>query len=383
MKAVVCERTELSVRDLPDPEPGPGQVLLEVVRAGICGSDLHARFHADELAEVSAQVGMTDIMRSTDAVVMGHEFSGRVAAYGPDTRRRYAEGTPVVAFPMVRREGAMQMIGLSPKATGAYAERVVVEESFLFDVDNGYSPEKAAMTEPMAVAWHAVRKSRIGKGETAVVVGCGPIGLAVILMLKARGVRHVVASDYSAARRALAERCGADEVVDPAATSPWSTFEGHKRYRTDATPLLDYAHKAIGDLRRVPFLPWTRLVRAAETLGQSPQQGPVVFECVGVPGILDHVIASAPLYSRVVVVGVCMEPDTITPVMAINKELSLQFVFAYDPAEYADTLRMLTSGAVDPTPLHTGTVGLGEVAQAFEDLGSAEHHAKVLVDPSA
>ncbi len=383
MLAVVCENTELTVQDVTDPEPGPGQVLLEVVRAGICGSDLHARFHADELAEVSAQVGMTGIMRSADAVVMGHEFSGRVAAYGPQTRRRYAEGTPVVAFPMVRREGAMQMIGLSPKATGAYAERIVVEESFLFDVDNGYSPEKAAMTEPMAVAWHAVRKARIAKSETAVVVGCGPIGLAVILMLKARGVRHVVASDYSAARRALAERCGADVVVDPAQDSPWATFEGHKRYRTDATPLLDYAHEAIGNLRKVPLLPWTRLVRVAEAVGQSPQQGPVVFECVGVPGILDHVIASAPLYSRVIVVGVCMEPDRITPVMAINKEISLQFVFAYDPAEYLDTLRMITSGKVDPTPLHTGTVPLGDVAQTFDDLGSAEHHAKVLVDPRA
>lgn len=383
MRAVVCERTELSVQDVPDPEPGPGQVVLDVVRAGICGSDLHARFHADELADVSAAVGMTGIMRSTDSVVMGHEFSGRVAAYGPRTRKRYAEGTPVVAFPMVRRAGAMQMIGLSPEAPGAYAERILVEDSFLFEVDNGYSPELAALTEPMAVAWHAVRKARIGKGETAVVVGCGPIGLAVILVLKARGVRHVVASDYSAARRALAQQCGADEVLDPAETSPWSTFEGHRRYRTDATGLLDYAHKTISDLRKAPFLPWTRLVRAAETLGQSPQQGPVVFECVGVPGILDDVIAGAPLYTRVVVVGVCMEPDRITPVMAINKEISLQFVFAYDPAEYLDTLRALTSGKLDPSPLHTGTVGLGDVAQAFDDLGTAQHHAKVLVDPGA
>ncbi len=382
MKAVVCERSELSVRDLPDPEPGPGQVLLEVVRAGICGSDLHARHHADQLAETSAAVGLTSVMRSTDAVVMGHEFSGRIAAYGPRTRRRYAEGTPAVAFPMLRRPDGVHPIGLSPLAPGAYAERMLVEENFLFDVDNGFSPELAATTEPMAVAWHAVRRSRVGKGETAVVVGCGPIGLAVILVLKARGVRHVVASDYSAARRALAHRCGADVVVDPGADSPWARFEDSKRYRTDAGPLLEYAHEAIGNLRRVPLLPWSRLMRLAEAAGQGAQQGPVVFECVGVPGIIDHIVGSAPLYSRVVVVGVCMEPDRITPVMAINKEISLQFVLGYDPGEFLDTLRALTSGDIDPSPLVTGTVGLDGVAEAFEDLGSAEHHAKVLIDPA-
>ena len=118
------------------------------------------------------------------------------------------------------------MTGLSAKAPGAYAERVLVQEALTMPVRNGYSAELAALTEPMAVAWHAVRRASIGKGETAVVVGCGPIGLAVILMLKAKGVRHVVASDYSAARRALAVRCGADEVVDPAADSPWCDLRG-------------------------------------------------------------------------------------------------------------------------------------------------------------
>ena len=101
------------------------------------------------------------------------------------------------------------------------------------------------------------------------------------------------------------------------------------------------------------------------------------------PGIIDHVIHGAPLYSRVVVVGVCMEPDRISPAMAINKEISLQFVFAYDPGEFHDTLRMMTSGKVDPTPLHTGTVGLAGVPQAFDDLATAERHAKILIDPRA
>lgn len=249
-------------------------------------------------------------------------------------------------------------------------------------VDNGFSPELAAMTEPLAVAWHAVRRARIGSKETAVVVGCGPIGLAVVLMLKAKGVKHVIASDYSAARRELARQCGADLVVDPGVESPWSSFEESSRYFTSGPAVLDLAFEAMEKLRGVPFLPWSRVLRAAEAAGQTPQ-GPVVFECVGLPGVIDHVIGHAPLYTRVIVVGVCMEPDRITPSMATNKEISLQWVFASDPGEFHDTLRMLTSGKVDPSPLHTGTVGLGGVSDAFDWLGSAERHAKVLIDPSA
>ncbi len=380
MRAVVCERTELSVRDLPEPRPGPGQVLLEVVRCGICGSDLHARHHGDDVADAAAAIGFPDIMRREQAVVMGHEFSGRVLEYGPETRRSWPTGAPVVALPMVREGADVQMTGLSAKAPGGYAERVLAQEVFTMPVGNGYSPELAAMTEPMAVAWHAVRKASIGKRETAVVVGCGPIGLAVILMLKARGVRHVVASDYSASRRDLARRCGADVVVDPGAESPWTSFED-SRYYTSAPPLLDLAFGSVAQLRKVPLLPWAKVLRAAEATGRTPR-GPVVFECVGVPGIVDHIINSAPLYTRVVVVGVCMEPDRISPAMAINKEISLQFVFAYDPGEFHDTLQLMTSGKVDPSPLHTGTVGLDGVPQAFDDLATAEHHAKVLIDPS-
>jgi threonine dehydrogenase-like Zn-dependent dehydrogenase len=137
----------------------------------------------------------------------------------------------------------------------------------------------------------------------------------------------------------------------------------------------------VAQLRKVPLLPWAKVLRAAEATGRTPR-GPVVFECVGVPGIVDHIINSAPLYTRVVVVGVCMEPDRISPAMAINKEISLQFVFAYDPGEFHDTLQLMTSGKVDPSPLHTGTVGLDGVPQAFDDLATAEHHAKVLIDPS-
>jgi len=142
------------------------------------------------------------------------------------------------------------------------------------------------------------------------------------------------------------------------------------------------AELAIGTmekLRRLP-VPWHHVWRVAETLGAKPKR-PVIFECVGVPGILDGVIASAPLWSRLVVVGVCMEPDKIRPAMAINKEIDLRFVVGYTPLEFRDTLQMLAEGKVNATPIVTGTVGLPGVEAAFEALGDPEKQAKILIDP--
>jgi threonine dehydrogenase-like Zn-dependent dehydrogenase len=374
MRAVICQDAELRVEEVADLVPARGQVLLDVVRCGICGSDLHARQHADDLADLTAAVGYDDFMRRDQAVVMGHEFSGTVVDYGPGTRRSWRTGTPVVALPMLRQPDGVQLTGLSAKAPGGYAEQVLVQESLAMPVPNGLSAQTAALTEPLAVAWHAVRRS-----QAAVVVGCGPIGLAVILMLKARGVRTVVASDFSPGRRALAERCGADVVIDPGAESPWTHFEQTK-YFTDAGDLFDLLLGTMDKLRAVPMLPWWRILKAADTVGASPR-GPVVFECVGVPGVIDDIVNHAPLASRVVVVGVCMEQDRMRPAMANNKEIDLRFVFAYQPQEFREALHLVAEGKVDPTPLVTGTVGLDGVATAFDALGDPERHAKILVDP--
>ena len=153
--------------------------------------------------------------------MFGHEFCGEVAEYGPGCRERVPAGSHVVALPMIRRAGKPHATGLSAAAPGAYAEQVLVEESLMMAVPNGISPELSALTEPMAIGWHAVRRSEIGRRDVAIVIGCGPIGLAVICLLKARGVRTIVASDLSAARRELASRCGADIVVDPTHESPY------------------------------------------------------------------------------------------------------------------------------------------------------------------
>jgi len=378
MKAVTCHKGELEVAELPAPALEKGHLLLEVVRCGICGSDLHARHHADAMAEAASTAGYDHAMRLDDEVVLGHEFCGEVVEHGPRTSRKIRTGTLVVAMPLVRTKGAVHPIGLSPEAPGAYAEQVVVQHALAMPVPNGLSAESAALTEPMAVGLHAVRRGEVKRGQVAVVIGCGPIGLAVISMLKASGVRTVIASDFSPGRRALAEACGADVVVDPATESPYASMDEHG-YHTTAPSLFDLAVGSMEKLQRLP-LPWWHVMRVAEALGAMPS-GPVVFECVGVPGVIDQIIASAPLVSRVVVVGVCMGNDQIRPSIAINKEIDLRFVLGYTPKEFHESLQLLAEGKVDGSPLLTGTVGLDGVENAFEALGDPERHAKILIDP--
>jgi threonine dehydrogenase-like Zn-dependent dehydrogenase len=381
MKAVTCTDAKLEVVDQPTPTPAKGQLLIEVRRCGICGSDLHARNHCDEVADVMAETGYPDFMRSTQSVVFGHEFCGEVLDHGPRTRKAPRTGTPVVALPLLRRGKEVHALGLSRAAPGAYAEQVVVEQSLALPVPNGLPVDKAALTEPMAVGWHAVRRSEIGKKDVAIVIGCGPIGLAVILMLKAHGVRTVIASDYSAGRRTLAAACGADIVVDPAQDSPYSKAKGHGHLETapDALGLAVSTVEKIYKLR----LPWWHVWRAADALGAATPKHPVIFECVGVPGVIDNIITGAPLFSRVVVVGVCMGADKLRPSMAINKEIDLRFVLGYTPMEFRDTLHMLADGILDVTPLITGTVGLNGVGNAFDALANPEAHAKILIDPKS
>jgi threonine dehydrogenase-like Zn-dependent dehydrogenase len=380
MKAVTCRKGELEVADLPTPVLERGHLLLEVVRCGICGSDLHARHHADAMAEAAATAGYDHAMRLEDEVVLGHEFCGEVVDVGPRTSRKIRPGTLVVSMPLVRVQGAVHPIGLSPQAPGAYAEQVVVQQALTMPVPNGLSAESAALTEPMAVGLHAVRRGEVRRGQVAVVIGCGPIGLAVVSMLKASGVRTVIASDFSPGRRALAEACGADIVVDPATESPYDSMDSHG-YHTSATSLFDLAVGSMEKLQRLP-LPWWHVMRVAEAVGAMPS-GPVVFECVGVPGVIDQIIASAPLVSRVVVVGVCMGEDQLRPSIAINKEIDLRFVLGYTPKEFHESLQLLAEGKVDGRPLLTGTVGLEGVENAFDALGDPERHAKILIDPSS
>lgn len=322
--------------DVPDPVPGPGQVLVEVRACGICGSDLHFAKHGAAVLEMGSRVGGgagMDVDLGRD-VYMGHEFSAEVVEAGPDTDT-HAPGTLVTSIPVLLSQKGVEPIVYSNNTMGGYAERMLLSAPLLLPVPNGLDFKHAALTEPMAVGLHAVNKSNIVPGESALVIGCGPIGIAIVASLRARGIESIVAADFSPKRRQLAAAMGAHEALDPAQGSPFDS------------------------------------VKAA-----------VVFEAVGVPGIIDDVLLRARPGTRLIVAGVCMQPDTVHPFFAIAKEISVQFVLAYNPEEFTDSLRALAEGDIDVTPLITGEVGLDGVGAAFDDLADPERHCKILVTPS-
>lgn len=379
MKAVFCHNAELSVEQTDSLKPSKGQVLLEVLRCGICGSDLHMQHHCDHMHELTAKVGFKGVAKSTDRFVMGHEFCGKILDYGPKTRKKLKLDTLVCAMPLLKvGDLGYQSTGLSPNASGGYAEQVLVETSLMFEVPNGLDVDSAALTEPMAVALHAVRRSRIKNNEPAIVIGCGPVGLGVISMLKASGVKTVVASDFSPNRRQLAKQCGADMVIDPKQESPFSNWKEFGLLG-DASEALNFGLGIFEKIQAVP-VPWWHAWRLADKLGAMPKR-PVIFECVGMPGVLQQLIEGAPLFSSIIVVGVCMQSDRIEPALAINKELEMKFVLGYTPLEFRDSLHMIAEGMVKVDHLVTGVVGLDGVENAFKALKDPEQHAKILVDP--
>jgi threonine dehydrogenase-like Zn-dependent dehydrogenase len=338
MRAALMERGKIWVDTLPDPIPLTGEVLVKTRACGICGSDLHAARHTEAFVNTSREAGGAFKLTTFDPVVLGHEFSAEIVDYGPDTPHDLPVGTLVCSVPMLARKNALA-VGYSTETPGGFAQYMVLSRALVLPVPAGTPDTHAALTEPMAVGLHAVNKARLSGDEAALVLGCGPVGLAVITALKQRGISPVIAADYSPRRRSLALGQGADAAVDPKQTSPYTYPE----------------------LRRPDNV--------------------VIFECIGVPGIIDQVFLAAPRNARIVIVGVCLEMDHSRPLIAINKELSLQYVLGYTLDEFAESLRRIADHSFNVAPLITGRVGLDEVAGAFTALRDPEQHAKILVEP--
>ena len=357
MRAAIFRNGDIVVGEMAEPRPGAGQVLVKTLACGICGSDLHARQHAHRLAEMAQKTGRKPMDLSRD-VVFGHEFCCEIVDYGAGTARKLKPGTRVCSLPALVTPGGIEGIGYSNDNIGGYAEAMLLSEALLLEVPNGLAPEHAALTEPLAVGVHAVAKANIRGGEVPLVIGCGPVGLAVIAALKLRGLHPIVAADYSPARRALAARLGADVVVDPRASQPYATWAEHAQ--------MSDAEKAA----RPPFQAMLPALKPA-----------IIFECVGVPGLLQQVFEGAPRDGRIVVVGVCMESDRNEPMLGIMKELNVQYVLGYTPEEFAASLRLIAEGQVDAAAMVTAEVGLDGVAKAFADLANPEAHTKIIVQP--
>ena len=165
--------------------------------------------------------------------------------------------------------------------------------------------------------------------------------MAIIAALAATGVEAIIASDLSPARRASATAMGAHVVVDPVVDDVWDAW------------------RAAGD-------------------GLAP---PVVYEAVGVPGMIDQLMRAAPNRTEILVAGVCIPPDAFHPSYGIFKHLSLRFVLGWTPEEFQASLHSLAEGRIDGASLVTGQVGIDGVPQAFADLADPEEHIKILVRP--
>jgi threonine dehydrogenase-like Zn-dependent dehydrogenase len=337
MRAAIFRGGDLVVDTMPAPVPGEGQVLVKTLACGICGSDLHAAKHAHRMVEVTRRIPGRVPMDLSRDIVFGHEFCCEVLDYGPRTERKLKPGTRVCSMPVMMEADGPKGMGYSNSYVGGYAEQMLLSAPLMLEVPNGLPTEHAALTEPLAVGVHAVEKGLLKGDEAPLVIGCGPVGLAVIAALRLKEIRPIVAADFSPKRRELAIRMGADIVLDPAKEDPYARL--------------------------------------------APGRRAVLFECVGVPGLIQQTLEKAPRDARIVVVGVCMEADAIEPMFGIVKELSLQFVLGYTPEEFARSLRLLAEGAIDAPALITGKIGLDGVKKAFRELGSPERHTKILVEP--
>lgn len=337
MRASVLRAQTFTIEDRATPVPGPGEVLLKTRLCGICGSDLHLFKHSAELAKLAEGFGAPaqDMSRG---LVLGHEYVGEVAAFGPDTVQTLKIGDRVCSIPFLLRNGAPQPIGSQVHIDGAYAEYFLGTEALLLRVPDHVSDAAAALVEPLAVALHTVAKSQLdGDGRACVILGCGPIGLAVAAVLRMRGVCTIVASDFSPKRRSLAAAMGASTVVHPKEQSPFAALPADK-------PV-------------------------------------IVFDCTGVRGVLAKTIQEVSAGSQIVMAGIPHGDEVFTPVIAIAKELNLQFVIYYTPEEFAAALQAVSDGKLDWQPLLTGHIGLDGIPEAFAALEDPETHAKIMIDP--
>ena len=353
MRAAIRRGQQIVVDDWELPPIEDGQVRVRTLHCGICGSDLHAVHNFESFIEYGRRAQLlTGRIDPTKDVVFGHEFCAQIVEFGPGTQKAVKEGAAVCAFAVNFDKQGAEGVGFSNRYPGGYAEYMILTESMLLPVTNGCPSEQAALVEPMAVAVHAVNKADL-IDSAYMVVGCGPIGLAIVAELKSRGLGPLVAVDFVPERRRIAELLGADIVVDPAEFDPhshWTAFE-------------------------VPhgLLVYPRV--------QTKSRRAVIFECVGVPGILNKLVDAAPRSAQIIVAGVCMAPDTIEPSLAINKELELKFVMAYSTEEFRQTMGRVCEGELDVTPMISKIIGLDTVPATFDELLTNPRDAKVLVNP--
>ncbi|MWB98507.1 2,3-butanediol dehydrogenase [Agromyces seonyuensis] len=346
MKAAVFHGAEdLRIEEAPEPTPGPGMVKLRNAYAGICGSDLHV-YYAPEAAGLDLE-HPHPLTGSTLPQILGHEFAGTVVELG-DGVEGVSVGDRAAVLPVYScgecpacRNGmtnACQKIGFHGLSSngGGMAEFTTVPASMLHLLPEGVDLRLGALVEPMSVAWHAVTRSGVEAGGTALIAGAGPIGIGVWFALKARGIEDVLVSEPSAERRATIAALGA-RVVDPVAG--------------------DLAG-AVADL----------------TGGRGVD---VAFDAAGAgPAITSGLAALVP-GGRLVVVAIHERPMEFLATQLVMAETEIVGALAYLPADFDGVIDAMSRGVYDTTGW-VDEVGLDGVVGAIEKLRGGAG-AKILV----
>jgi (R,R)-butanediol dehydrogenase/meso-butanediol dehydrogenase/diacetyl reductase len=336
--ALVKSDGSLEVRDYPNPEPGPGDLVVKVAYCGICGSDIH-------LLERG--------LLPPDCII-GHELSGHIVSVG-DEVEGWKEGDAVVVLPLDPcfecepcRKGNIQIcqngitrgygLGINP---GGFSEYMLVKPSMLFRVPEGLDMKTAALNEPWSVAFHGVSMSDFCFGARAVVMGAGPIGLLCIYALKASGASEIYVTEPDEFRRERATAAGADMVIDPSK---------------------EYVDSYI-----------------KEATGSAPDY---VFDCAGTANSLDEAAVILNQHGRIVVLGVYMDNARIFPLSWFAKEIRLNFSLGYNLQEFGAGIKLLGKGLVDGDVVTSDVLPLSEIDNAFKMLHGSGH-TKVLLDCQA
>lgn len=340
MKAAYMLDRKIVVGEVPDPTPKRGQVLVRTHSCGLCASDLHVLHHADRLVQWSQEFGGPFSMDLSRPVVLGHEYVGEIVDYGPGSARKLKSGTRVTSLPVMFRPDGIDCVGLTNDAPGGLGEFMLLDENLLMEIPTALDSDMAALTEPLSVGLHHARIGRVQKEDVPLVVGCGAIGLGIIAGLKLLGVSPIVAADFSQQRRDLALKMGADIVIDPKEMTPYA---------------------------------------AIPTLGS--QRATVVFECVGVPGVLDQIMRGVGHGARIIVGGWCLEMDQVFTPCAHLKQLNIQFAGGEDQEDMDLALRAIGDGLVNIEPWIGARTGLSGAAEALEAIGRPNNVIRTVVDP--
>jgi (R,R)-butanediol dehydrogenase/meso-butanediol dehydrogenase/diacetyl reductase len=333
MKAVVTQglHRPLRVESLPDPVPAAGEVVLQVARCGICGSDLHMT----EDAAYGIKPGD----------VLGHEFAGEVVALGAGVAD-LAVGDRVAAIPLRGCGHCPACLSGEPAwcaefglQGGGYAEYVRTRADQCVRLPRSASLADGAIIEPLAVALHGVMLSAVKPHDQVLVLGAGPIGLAVAFWARRLGAARVVVQDIVPHQRERALSMGATDFI------------------VDRDDPVGASERALGG------------------------KADIVYECVGVPGLIAQASRQVRVKGTVLILGLCTRPDSFVPFEVLSKEIRLQTSAFFKRQEYEAALDALDSGAAQPRLLVSDTIGLEQVPASFEALKSRTHHCKVLIAP--